>query len=214
MTSIAEPLADRRRRLVRSELAQVAIALFAERGYDAVTVDDIALAAGMSQRTFFRYFATKDELVLEFERKLWQQLVAAFDARPASEGAVTALRESFRVTSHVEPADRMRVLQLARILDAAPSLHARATGERLVEHRAVAAGVARRMGVDAEDWRARAVVSAMSAVADAEFRAWSRDGGSGDPAERIVAALALVERGLAELDRPTGRARKRTPRTN
>ncbi len=208
MSIVVETLVDRRRRLVRGELARVAVALFAERGFDTVTVDEIAAAAGMSQRTFFRYFATKEDVVLEFERGLWQDLVTAFDERPADEGAVTALREAFRVTSHVEPADRARALQLARILDAAPALQARATGERVAEDQALVAGVARRMGVDGEDWRARVVLAAMSSVAGAEFRAWAQDGGSGDPAERIVTALALLEHGLADLDRPGRRSRK------
>ena len=208
MSLVVETLVDRRRRLVRAELARVAVALFAERGFDAVTVDEIAAAAGMSQRTFFRYFATKEDVVLEFERRLWQDLVTAFDERPADEGAVTALREAFRFTSHVEPADRARVLQLARILDAAPALQARATGQRVAEDQALVAGVARRMGVDVEDWRARVVLAAMTSVAGAEFRAWAQDGGSGDPAERIVTALTLLEHGLADLDRPGRRSRK------
>jgi AcrR family transcriptional regulator len=187
---------------VRTDLERIAIGLFAERGFDAVTVDDIAAAAGMSQRTFFRYFATKDEVVLEYERHLLRRLLAAFDARPVGEGAVTALREAFLTTSHVEPRDRADVVRLGRILESAPSLQARADGERVAERRALAERVAARMGVPVGDMRARAVVAAMTGVADAEFRAWTRSGGKGDPAARIATALELVERGLTELDRP------------
>jgi AcrR family transcriptional regulator len=205
----SESLVERRRRLVRADLGRVAIALFAERGFDAVTVDDIAAAAGTSQRTFFRYFATKDDVVLEYERHLLQRLVAALDERPADEGPVTALREAFRATSHVEAGDRLHVLQLGRILDTAPTLRVRADGERVAENPSLVARVARRMRAHADDPRARVVVAAMTAVADAEFRAWTRDGGKGDPAERITAALALVERGLAEFDQPPRDTRRR-----
>ncbi len=198
MSSVAETLVERRRRLVRADLARVAVALFADRGFDAVTVDEIAAATGTSQRTFFRYFATKDDVVLEYERQLWQRLVVALAARPPEEGPVTALREAFRVTSHVEPADRDHVVQLGRILDAAPSLRARATGVRLAEHAALIDQTARRMGVAASDMRVRTVVAAMTAVAETEFSAWTRAGGKGDPADRIVDALALVEQGLAQ----------------
>jgi AcrR family transcriptional regulator len=209
VTAPRASLLERRRELVRADLARVAIALFAERGFDAVTVDDIAAVAGTSQRTFFRYFATKDEVVLEYERHLWRRLLAAFDERPVTEGAITALREAFRSTSHVEEGDRADVVRLGRILESAPSLQARADGERVAERRALAEGVAARMGVGVDDARPRVVVAAMTAVADSEFRTWTREGGKDDPAQRIATALALVENGLADLDRPRRRSAKR-----
>jgi AcrR family transcriptional regulator len=205
----AEPLVDRRRRLVRADIARVAIGLFAARGFDAVTVDDIAAAAGISQRTFFRYFATKDEVVLDYERRLLDRLVDAVAARPAGEGPVTALRHAYLATAHVEPVDRERVVQLGRILGAAPDLRATAHGARTAPNDALVAAVAQRMGLPAVDPRPRAVVAAMTSVAAAEWQAWVDDGGHGDPAERIGAALALVEDGLAALDR-----KLRVPRTH
>ena len=58
------PVRERTRRAVRGELAQLAVSLFVEKGYDETTIDDLAAAAGMSKRTFFRYFASKEELVM------------------------------------------------------------------------------------------------------------------------------------------------------
>ncbi len=58
------PVRERTRRAVRDELAQLAKDLFVEKGYDETTIDDLAAAAGMSKRTFFRYFASKEELVM------------------------------------------------------------------------------------------------------------------------------------------------------
>jgi AcrR family transcriptional regulator len=55
----------RKRRFVRSEIWNTAIDLFAKRGYDATTVDEIAAAAGVSRRTFFRYFSSKDDLMVQ-----------------------------------------------------------------------------------------------------------------------------------------------------
>jgi AcrR family transcriptional regulator len=210
MTAV-EPLAERRRRLVRADLARVAIALFAERGFDAVTVDDIAAAAGISGRTFFRYFATKDEVVLDYERLLQERLVAALDERPASEGPVTALRVAYVVTSHVPPEDRARVVQIGRILDAAPGLRALAHGARADVAPPLVERIAARMGVDpATDPAPRIVVAAMTAVAAGEWRAWVESGGGGDPAERIGAALGLLEQGLAAQDRKRRPSRART----
>jgi AcrR family transcriptional regulator len=196
-----ESLVDRRRRLVRADIGRVAINLFAERGFDAVTVDDIAAAAGISQRTFFRYFATKDEVVLDYERRLHERLVAVVADRPTEEGPVTALRNAYLATSQVAPEDRDHVVQLGRILAAAPELRATAHGARTTSNDDLVELIAARMGMPAADARPRGVVAAMTAVAAVEWAAWVEGGGDGDPAERIGAALALVEVGLAELDR-------------
>lgn len=198
---MSEPLAQRRRRLVRDELREIAVNLFADNGFDAVTVGDIAGAAGMSERTFFRYFASKDEVVLDYERAVHQRLVDTLSARPDSEGPVVALREAYLATSHVEPVDRARVVQLGRILASAPGLHARARGERTTDD-ALLTEVARRFrGRKATDAArfARIVVTAMDAVAAAEFRQWARGGGDDDPAERIATALRVLEDGLGAL---------------
>ncbi|MGZ8745904.1 MAG: TetR family transcriptional regulator, partial [Mycobacterium sp.] len=87
---MTEALSERRRRLLRDEVGRVAILLFVEHGFDNVTVDDIAVAAGTSPRTFFRYFPTKDEVVLDYERKLQERMLAALKSRPPKEGPVEA----------------------------------------------------------------------------------------------------------------------------
>jgi hypothetical protein len=92
-------------------------------------------------------------------------------------------------------------VQVGRILEAAPTLRALARGARTEEAQPLVQRIARRMAVDADDPRPRVIVAAMTAVAAAEWQAWVDDGGVGDPAERIGAALSLIERGLEALDR-------------
>ncbi|MGD9703705.1 MAG: TetR family transcriptional regulator [Acidimicrobiia bacterium] len=195
-----ESLTDRRKRLLRDEIARVAIDLFVSSGFDAVTVDDIAAAAGTSQRTFFRYFATKDDIILDLARRLDRRLLDALDARPDSEGAVTALRNAYRATSHVDPADRDRVLQLAAVMAQAPTLRARAHGEHLNEREQVVERLALRMGVAPTDPRVRVLATAMGAVATVEFYRWADSGGRGNPSDAITRALEMLESGLAGLD--------------
>src|SRR5439155_716872 len=77
------PVRERTRRAVRGELAQLAVSLFVEKGYDETTIDDLAAAAGMSKRTFFRYFASKEELVMGKYEFFGQQLAEDLAARPA-----------------------------------------------------------------------------------------------------------------------------------
>jgi len=165
-----------------------------------VTVDDIAAAAGTSPRTFFRYFATKDEVVLDYERKLQERLLIALKARPPDEGPVEALRQAYIETSHVEPGERGRVLQLGLVLENAPALRARATGERIAEDTAITEHLAKRLGAQRDDARLRVIIASMGAVAEKEFRTWVRRGGKGDPAKRISEALALLEAGLGQVD--------------
>ena len=123
-------LRERQRRFAMGEVERVALDLFAARGYESVSVDDIVAAAGTSQRTFFRYFASKDEVVLAYERYLHERFVAALRSRPASEGPVRALANAFTSTSDVAAADMPTVLKRARVLAAAPVLRERAMGER------------------------------------------------------------------------------------
>lgn len=198
---MTETLVERRRRLLRADIGRIAIDLFAEHGFDAVTVDDIAAAAGISQRTFFRYFASKDAIVLDLRHRVDRRLLEAVDARPAGEGAMTALRHAYTTTSHVEPGDRARVVQLARILARTPELQTRAQGEDVSDNDELAARVANRMGVPRSDRRARVLTTAVTAVVGAEFQRWADAGGRGDPSEAIAAALDLLEAGFASIDR-------------
>jgi len=97
------PVRERTRRAVRDELAQLAKDLFVEKGYDETTIDDLAAAAGMSKRTFFRYFASKEKLVMGKYEILGEQLAEDLAARPADEPLWASLRQAFgRVVEYCE----------------------------------------------------------------------------------------------------------------
>jgi AcrR family transcriptional regulator len=78
----------------RSALEEAAARLFEERGFAATTVRDIAAAAGVGERTFFRYFPSKEDLVLQQVRDLIPGVMARVRARPAGEAPLVALREA------------------------------------------------------------------------------------------------------------------------
>src|SRR6266516_2187558 len=97
------PVRERTRRAIRDELTQLAKDLFVEKGYDETTIDDLAAAAGMSKRTFFRYFASKEELVMGKYEILGEQLAEDLAARPADEPIWASLRQVFgRVVEYFE----------------------------------------------------------------------------------------------------------------
>lgn len=199
--------ADRRaevRQLRRDGVGQLieraAVELFVRRGFADVSVDHIAAAAGISQRTFFRYFASKDDVLLGYRRRLDQRLLGALRARPQHEGPVTALRLAFLETSQVPPADREAVFVRARAVASAPALLARSRGEQVGELDALAVELRRRMRVRGDDSRPRIVAAVMSAAAVTAWDTWVEGAGLDDPADRIAAALDLVERGFMPLD--------------
>ena len=78
----------------RSALEQAAARLFEQRGFEATTVRDIAAAAGVGERTFFRYFPSKEDLVLQQVRDLLPGVMLRVRERPAAEGLLTALCEA------------------------------------------------------------------------------------------------------------------------
>ncbi len=122
----SESLRERTRRSVRSELVDAAQELFAAHGYESVTVDQIAEATGMSRRSFFRYFASKDAVVLGKYERLGEQFSEALRARPADEAPWPALRRMFDgVVAYVtDPALAERASEMDRIISASPALRA------------------------------------------------------------------------------------------
>lgn len=108
---------DRAKARMHRELRENALALFAQRGFDAVSVDDIVAATEVSQRTFFRYFPTKEDVALD----VFEELAGAFVDRlhdcPPELGPFDALREVFRPQASTEPATAERELLVLRLAE-------------------------------------------------------------------------------------------------
>src|ERR1700732_664868 len=83
-------LRQRKRQQTRERLTRVARALFLERGFEATTLDDIAAAADISRRSFFHYFASKEDVVFAWQEDSTAALLAAVAARPSDESMLTA----------------------------------------------------------------------------------------------------------------------------
>jgi AcrR family transcriptional regulator len=140
-------LRDRRRAELLSQIQLNAHHLFAERGFDAVTTEDIAAAAGISISTYFRHAPTKEGLLVDPVREAIAEIVGSYGARPPDESAVEALLRVF--VTRAREADELDNLDTWR--------HAIATAPRLLSktalvsetaHRKFIQQVAARMGVD------------------------------------------------------------------
>ncbi|MEU9516518.1 TetR family transcriptional regulator [Micromonospora sp. NPDC048169] len=187
-------MAERKRRLVADELRDAALMLLATRGFDAVTVDDIVAAAGMSRRTFFRYYASKEDVVVRFLADMGTDVVAELAARPGSEPPSVALRHAVWVplascTGHPDHAERARVV--VRLILDTPALHARWL-ERQIQWRAgLAAELAARHGLDPDTDPYPRLAAGMALLAfDTVLQQWR----AGDDEQRLA---ELTDRAFA-----------------
>jgi AcrR family transcriptional regulator len=165
-------LRERKRAHSRATTLDVALELFAERGYEHVTVADICAAAQIAPRTFFRYFPTKDDVLAAPARDMAERVAGFVTAAPAELGDADVLRLSIRQLGEYVLTERARLAAFLRVAGEVPALRAQplmrlGDGEReLVEH------LLRRRSADAvADWRTRLLV----ARAVAAFRVWLGD---------------------------------------
>lgn len=95
MSEAEMSLRERTRRAVRTEIVEAAMNLFLSQGFEVTTVEEIAQAAGISRRSYFRYFASKEEAFAEALASIGQTIAQTLIRRPTEEPPWTALRRSF-----------------------------------------------------------------------------------------------------------------------
>jgi AcrR family transcriptional regulator len=169
----AASLWQRKRDLVRGEISRVAWDLFAASGYEATTVDEIARAAGVSRRTFFRYFASKEDVLVETSDALVEDLLAAFSRRPADEPPLVAVHRALRPVVEARLADGDQARAIIRLLRESRTLR-RAMLERhaRMEER-LAAIMAVRLKTDPRKDSTPALLAFVTrALLDTAFNVW------------------------------------------
>ncbi|WP_169728261.1 TetR/AcrR family transcriptional regulator [Arthrobacter castelli] len=120
-----ESLRERTRRAVRQQLADSAMRLFVEQGFEATTIDQIAADTGISRRSFFRYFASKEDVVLGELFDRGGIVATALAGRPPGESPWDAVKAALLELQRVTRASDESELQLGRMLYDTPTLRAR-----------------------------------------------------------------------------------------
>jgi mycofactocin system transcriptional regulator len=165
----------RRRVTSRAELEQTAFALFTARGFDATTVDEIAAAAGIGRRTFFRYFPSKNDIPWgAFEDELERmrvRLKACPPEVPLMDATRVALIDFNRVAPAQVPLHRRRMELILRV----PTLLAHSTLRFTAWREVVAEFVAERTGRRPDDLAPQAIAHAVLGVAIAAYEHWLDD---------------------------------------
>jgi TetR/AcrR family transcriptional regulator, regulator of mycofactocin system len=182
----------------RRAVTHTALELFAERGYEETTVDDIADALGVSRRTLFRYFPSKNDMVWgDFDlvlARLRRCLDETGPDEPLHEALGRAVVESNRYEDEQLPELRIRM----RLITGVPALQAHST-LRYAEWRAVIAGfVAHRLGCRPEDLVPQTVAHAALGTSMAAFLVWVDDPSS-DLVENLEEAYRLLGSGISAL---------------
>ncbi|MFI9310682.1 acyl-CoA-like ligand-binding transcription factor [Streptomyces triculaminicus] len=186
-------MAERKRRLVANELTEAALQLLASKGFDAVTIDEIATTAGVSKRTFFRYFASKEDVVVQFLADMGADIRAELAARPAGERPAEALRHAVAVPIATCADHSDRALRVVQLILRTPALHARFLERQAQWRDDLAAELAHRLGLDPDGGLYPRLAAGMALNAfDAVLDRWSGSDGGEDPNELIEHAFAVI----------------------
>lgn len=188
-------LRARNRQRAMREIQRVALDLFDAHGFDEVTVEQVAAVAEVSPSTVYRYFGTKDRLVLhdEEDRQMVAAVLASLDGGATLSGAARAVVVAVRAM----PAEDLRsVRRRTRHMMEQPSVAAALGQESRAAAEVLAAGIAERRGRAADDIEVRMSVQALVDVLTVAAEAWYRSGFAADYPDLLDRALTAAERGL------------------
>jgi AcrR family transcriptional regulator len=198
-------LRERKKARTRASLREHALRLFREQGYQATTVEQIAAAAEVSPSTFFRYFPTKEDVVLQDDMDT--RLVEAFVRQPPDLAPIPALRAALREAwRSITPQEWELLREGGRLGREVPEIRARTMNELSRVISVVADALAGRVGRPPDDLRVRVLAGAVMGVMMSVFlpEHLAADAGAElvdtsfgpDSVSRIDEALALLEEGL------------------
>jgi AcrR family transcriptional regulator len=192
-------LRERKKAKTRAAIRDHALRLFREHGYQRTTVEQIAAAAEVSPSTFFRYFPTKEDVVLQDDMDT--RMIEALERQPAGLTPISAVRAAVRdaFASYTE-ADLDVISETSALSMTVPEIRARATDEFTRTIGVVAEALAKRAGRSADDLAVRTAAGAIVGVMMSLALPWEDMATGRKPIEdlfgRVDQALALLEAGL------------------
>ncbi|WP_255222227.1 TetR family transcriptional regulator [Nocardia otitidiscaviarum] len=189
---MADSLRDRQKAQIRGDIQRAAVRLFAERGFDAVTTEEIAAAAGIGHSTYFRYVTNKEDLLLGILRRAGAAIVANLRARPHSESAEEALCQASLRWSRAFVAEQESLDHWRTAIRAAPHVLDRVAVVGQVERAQLTELVGERMGARPDaDIRPGLLVHTVLAGAEFAFLRWLDNGNPRDPTLHQLTEQAL-----------------------
>jgi AcrR family transcriptional regulator len=170
---VAEMRRDEKRKFVRDAIYAAAIEMFADRGFDETTVEEIAQAAGVSRRSFFRYYASKDDLLAQTAVSYGEALRSAIEGCPRELSPLEVMRATVRAGVEHAAAPEVRTRQVVEIAirseSARQAYQSRSSSIEDSLASAFAARTKKRSAVDAES---RLLAGVTLAVLNATIASW------------------------------------------
>jgi AcrR family transcriptional regulator len=211
-TDAVHGLRERKKERTREAIIDAALDLFERNGYDATTVEDIAAAADVSPRTFFRYFESKLDLIMVRSGDKHAGLGPSIAGRPAEESLLDAVRHAMHDDLEHQLADPLVVREM-QVMLSTPSLRNLAREHFDEEEAGMVAPVAERLGLEPDDLVAHIATGMIASALWTTVNRWSAAGAEVDRLEPMLdEAFALLESGLSGLARTARRPAKRTTR--
>jgi AcrR family transcriptional regulator len=180
------------RDMVRQRLADVAIDLFAEHGFECVTVEQIAAAAGISVRSVHRYFPAKEDMVVGTFAANGTFVRDALEGRPVGEPVMESLHAAYATMLRRRPQTQRDKVAI-RLLSCTPSLHARNAEKHLAWAELLEPIIAERVHGEDAPLRSRVLVQASLSVFSAALSAWADSRETRDLHELLDVAFQAFE---------------------
>ena len=194
------PLRERKKLRTRRALAEGALRLFAEQGFDATTIDELADEAEVSKTTFFRFFPAKEAAGIEAEAELWSAYLGALAERTFSGSVLAELQNAMVATvSGLDAGWDERYVATRRLIAAEPALFHYVEWYRATVKNQVVDGLADKLRLEPEDLRLYVLAELVVAALSVSGRPWVRNGGRGGRQaliERFDDAIAAIPSSL------------------
>ena len=170
--SASEHLKARKQQVVRDALRSAAVDLFQKRGFEAVTVEEISQTAGVSRRTFFRYYESKEDVMVEHFDRGNERLLAELAARPRDESPLLAIRNALIRTIEHSLEERDLIRDTTRLMRETTPLRRALMEHRNRQEERIAALMIQRLGATSEDNTPMLLAFLTRALHDSAFNAW------------------------------------------
>lgn len=189
-TSQPEGVRQRKRRETRRRIAEAGLKLFLADGYEATTLDAIARAAGISRRTFFAYFESKDDILLAWQGGAWDAICAEVAASAPGRTPIDLLIGVFLRYAELQQSGEM--LRIDRLLRSSPTLQARKQAHYAAQERALFDALSAVWPQPERREALRLVAMAAVGALRIAVEAWSRDDGREPVAAYVGRAFAAL----------------------
>ena len=191
-------LRERRRARTRGDIERAALDMFLERGYELTTVEEVADAALISPRTFFRYFSSKEDVLLARKRDEMRLAARSLGERPPDEPVMDSLRAVLDVFAALHEAERDRQLDWLRVVIATPQLAAGFLDMVHEMERLLRAFIAARLGAERGDRLPRLAAAAFGTAFRVAAETWHDGDGREDMSALVRANVETLVAPLLE----------------